>query len=143
MEQCRLDVDVNVQVEVEAFVCVASAFGWVTAVQRSKGRKRRVESSRVAERPKGGLGLEENEYDHDDEDDQIVFLSFFLRCPLVAFEQVATEWINAVCAGEAVGSVDWYDRMGWAGWVGILELDSGSSGLWMAGRMVEGYLARQ
>lgn len=40
---------------------------------------------------------------------------------------VATEWINAVCAGEAVGSVDWYDRMGWI-WV----LDS-ECGLWMAG----------
>lgn len=66
----------------------------------------RVESSRVVGI---GGGLDRGD-DHDDEDDQIVF---FWPDGAGCVWGVATEWINAVCAGEAVGSVDWYDRMGW------------------------------
>lgn len=51
--------------------------------------------------------------------------------------------MQSVCAGEAVGSVNWYYRMSWAV-VGILGAGFGEvCGLWMAGGMVEGYLARQ
>lgn len=63
-----------------------------------------------------------------------MFFSFSDLTVLVAFGEVATEWINAVCAGEAVGSVDWYDRMGWDSGAWVLD-----SELWIVDgwRMVE------
>lgn len=91
------------RVDVEACVCVASSIRCGAVVQR----REEVESSRVESWESGGLDRGD---DHDDEDDQIVF---FWPDGAGCVWGVATEWINAVCAGEAVGSVDWYDRMGW------------------------------
>lgn len=88
----------------------------VSAVRRSKGRKRRVESRGVRKWVgvgggfvwEGTLG-----YDHDDEDDQIVFLWFFLCCPWLRLNKLRRN--GSMQSVRERPSDPWIGMIGWAG----------------------------